>query len=263
MKALSIFLSLIGAIANLHSQKKINEFRLECYRPIVTNGMSFYYNDEWATYPLESDGSVYNRNYRNIGFSATYIRHFEKFNAGVRVGTVSRNLIETSVYKYADDQLNDRYTFNQEHLLGSIFIQRNESIKFLDLKLGLEIPYIHYGKGHTDFTRNIVNYENGNVWSTTDLNWTFVSGTGFATGLGINLGIAYKMSRKMSLGIELNKYLLYTEFSRPYSRHQYLKYKWTTPESEDIKEYHYTGTSTFKQTTFSLLIPRLFYSFHF
>lgn len=245
------------------AQKSRTEFRLECYSPIVTPGMAIYYNDDWAMFPVPREENRFIREYHNIGFSSSFIRHFSKFNAGMRIGFVTRKIDELADYTSSGDNTFQSFSFSQKHTMGSVFIQRTEDIKFLQLQLGLEMPYIHYGSAESIIQESMVNYEDGKIWSEGSGIYTSTAGAGFGTGLGINLGLACRLNKKMSLGIELNQYLLYTEFSKPVTTVSNSEMTWHYPESTTKYNRNYSQIVTLKQTVFSKSSLRVYYAVKF
>lgn len=245
------------------AQKSRTEFRLECYSPIITPGTAIYYNDDWNMYPIPREENRYMRSYHNIGFSSSFIRYYSKFNAGMRLGFVTRKIDEVLDYTSSGDNMFQSFSFSQKHTMGSIFIQRTENIKFLQLQLGLEIPYIHYGKAESITHGSSNNFEDGKIWSESTGTNKITAGSGFGTGLGINFGLSCQLNKKMGLGVELNQYLLYTEFSKPLITENKGEMTWHYPESTKKYNQNYSQIVTLKQTMFSKLSPRVFYAVKF
>lgn len=263
MKTLTITLLALCSCCALYSQHPDIEIRLETYKPIVTPGMNAYYNDEWILSPVPSNGSQYTRKYQNIGFSTACIRHFKSFNAGLRLGFVTRKVDETSSFSINNGNLFQAFSYQQKHVMGSIFIQKTETIKFLNIQIGLEIPYIKYGEATSVNSGHTESYDNGQLWSKSEGSSTYVTGSGFGTGIGLNFGIAFKLKKYMSIGAELNEYLLYTKFVKPNQVTSSNSMEYYNPESKKKTTSNYTQYVDFRQTVFSQLAPRVFYAVYF
>lgn len=250
----------------LWAQESKNEFRLECYGPVVTNGMNAYYNDNWILSYYESELYKRNRQYKNLGFSASYTRYVNKVGLGLRFGILNRYLNENNDFTFVpqEEHLREDYRFNQTHSLISLFMQRTENVKNIELKLGVEIPYIFYGSGTSVYNQYATNLENGVKWTDIHKGFDYKTGSGRATGFGFNIGAAYCFNKKrMKLGLELSDYLLFMKFSKSSIVTGEYTYHFYDPESTSHQKQTYEINSKFQQTAFSNLAPRFYYAICF
>jgi hypothetical protein len=238
---------------------------IDCFSPIMTASMNGYFNDEWILNPSDN----YSRKYTSIGFGINYLRKIKEMKIGYRFGFVIRAVEETNNYTYLSGNqyfVDEKFTYKQNHYFNSVFIQFEENIKKLSIQLAVELPYIFYGVGRNNYyNRTYSELTSGEIYSDYTLLNNQKIGSGFATGLGINLGLAYNINNSMKLGIELDEYLLYTSFTKPtnidYSENL-IDYSFSPPI-----EYPYTGNinikNNYKQIGFSRLSPRLIYTIKF
>jgi len=164
MKKLTTIVLFLASTIVSNAQKYRNEFRIESYSPIASDGFDLYINDHyWNLGYYEADKSKHNRKYINKGISASYIRHYKYFGIGIRLGYLERTIHEDSeeIYVPQEEAVTRTYYSKQAHQMGSIFIQRTEDIKNIEFKLGLEIPYINYGKNVSEGSLKGYNLENG------------------------------------------------------------------------------------------------------
>jgi len=222
--------------------------------------MAGYYNDDWMMYPMRGNNTEYSRKYSNIGFSTAFIKSYKSFNAGMRIGFVTRKLDETFYEKEKEYENFNAFTYRQKHFLTSIFIQKSERIKFLNVHIGIEIPYISYGAAASITTGYSKSYQDGKLWSEGTGANTILAGNGFGLAIGANLGASLNIRKYAKIGFEINQYFLYTEFVKPIVSSYDNKGKYYYPESDVIYKKSFTKNVNFKQATFSQIAPRVFFS---
>lgn len=217
--------------------------------------------------PTMIDGNMSSRRYTSIGFSGSYARNFKRFKAGCRLGIVTRKLQETQDYSFTDNNSSYSSTayfnYEQKHVMGSLFIAREERIKFISVQLGLEVPFIHYGKGRSELVSNYRDFESGKLYSEIPGSTTTTVGSGYATGLGSNLGLGCQLSKGMSIGLEICEYLLQTKFSKPTVSELYYDEHFTTPEQTRHHELKWSQNLGYSQLGFSRVSFRMFYAVKF
>jgi hypothetical protein len=259
---LSTILTSINCLSQNHHK---NEVMIDCFSPIMTASMKGYFNDEWILTPSDN----YSRKYTSIGFGINYSRKIKEMKIGYRFGFVIRTVEETNNYTYFSPNqyfVDEKFTYKQNHFFNSVFIQKEENIKKLSIQLAVELPFIFYGAGKNNYyNRTYSELSSGEIYS----DYTVINnqkiGSGFATGLGINIGLAYNINNSMKFGVELDEYLLYTSFTKPtnidysenlvdYSNSPPIEYPFTS--NNDIK-------NNYKQIGFSRLSPRLIYTIKF
>lgn len=191
-----------------------NEISVGVFSPIMTNSMKQYFTDEWILTP----SSNYSRKYTSLGYAVGYQRKMKEFSLGITFGLVTRSVNEKNEYDYfsgAHYFVNETFEYKQMHYLSAISITKSEEFKKLTIGLKLEIPFVLYGKGRNNY------YNRTNSEYPTDyiLTQTQKISSGFATGLGLGIGIYYKLIDNLKFGLDISEYLLYTSFTKPSSIH--------------------------------------------
>ena len=245
-------------------QRGNNEFRLECFTPVMTPSMAGYYNDDWVLGGYMVDGYKYSRNYTSIGFSGSYARKFKDFKVGCRAGLVTRKVQESDNFNYTPNNISSEYfNYDQKHVMGSLFIAREEKIKFVSIQLGLEIPFIHYGKGTSVLGQHFQEFESGKLIADHHYYDYMTTGSGYATGLGGNLSVACQLGKGMSLGMEICEYLLKAKFSKPSSFERIKDEHFISQNDTRYSDTQATLTMGYDQLGFSRVVFRMFYSVKF
>ena len=250
-------LTLTFTIFGLFAMCQKNEISIGVFSPIMTNSMKQYFTDEWLLTPSVN----YSRKYLSLGYSFSYQMKINDFSLGINLGFVTRSVSEKNEYDYnsgAHYYVNETFEYKQTHFLTSITFSKDENFKNLRIRLKSEIPFVYYGKGTNDY------YNRTNSDYPTDYIWTENQkiSAGFATGLGIGIGVYYKLTDKFNVGLEISEYLLYTSFNKPSNVHSTGKDVLGNTGAGDY-DTEYEVTNKYNQIGFSRVVPlfRIGYEF--
>ena len=264
MRTLVKIIFMLGSAISAIGQHGNNQFRLECFTPIMTPSMAGYFNDDWILMPYEVDGYTSSRKYTSIGFAGSYARNFKNFKAGCRLGFVTRKVRENQNYNYASNNITAAYyNYDQKHVMGSLFIAREERIKFISVQLGLEVPFIHYGTGRSETALDIQDFESGKLHAEFHSYRTMTTGSGYATGLGGNIALGCQLGKGMNVGMEVSEYILQSKFSKPTVSESHYDEHFTDPESRKHIDQKWTQNIGYSQLGFSRVAFRVFYAVWF
>ncbi|MBL7888207.1 MAG: hypothetical protein JNL24_01575 [Bacteroidia bacterium] len=240
-----------------------NEFKLECYSPIMTPSMRQYFNDEWILTPSNN----YSRKYYSIGFSASYSRQIKEIKIGYRFGLVLRKGEESNNYDYYSGNIyyvDEVFKYSQKHYLNSLYLSHEEELNKISIHFTFEIPFIYYGQGTNNYYNRT--YSNNNTTNEILTDYTIIDkqkiGSGYSTGFGLNIGLAFNITNSMKIGVDLCDYLLYTSFKKTSEIYHYEKSTtyFNSPPYEQTEESISTVINNYSQISFSRLVPRLYYS---
>jgi hypothetical protein len=262
-----LMFSLVYLTGFSQSDRK-NELKIECFSPIMTPSMGPYFNDEW----ILTANSNYSRKYHSIGFAASYSRCVKNVKLGYRFGFVTRKIQEINNDKYGSSNQfyeHEQFNYKQNQFLNSIFLSREEHIKSLHIQVTFEIPFIYYGVAKNIYLRNDFDIDpltNQPGLQIAEIIYETTASSGFATGLGMSIGLGYSFTKKMTVGIDLSDYLLYTHFNGPTKTHGVesgFEYDGSTNPPWISNTYDSENKINFSQWGFSRISPRLFYAFKF
>lgn len=219
--------------------------------------MKQYFTDEWLLTPSVN----YSRQYLSLGYSFSYQRKINEFSLGINLGLITRSVKEKNEYDYnsgAHYFVYETFNYKQTHFLTSISFCKDESFKNLIIRLKSEIPFVYYGKGtndyynrtHSDYPTDYILTENQKI------------SAGFATGLGIGIGVYYKLTSNLNVGLEISEYLLFTSFSKPSNVHSTGKDVLGNTGTGDY-DTEYEVTNKYSQIGFSRVVPQFRISYKF
>lgn len=209
-----------------------SKFRLEVFSPVSSSTFPTKRDDNWLGW-----GPVYKYTSKSsaMGYSVSYLRRIKGILLGYRLGWVNRYMKETNYFQFNGSRtVNETMNSRQEDIWNSILLTYEERYKNFSFKLGGELPFIHYGRQKYEYTSSTTDYLADKTLSYENrYRETQDIAPGYATGAGMNIGVAYHFSgigyrsrERVAIGVDLCNYLLYTKFvktnTRSYTSYQYI-----------------------------------------
>ncbi|MFM7663695.1 MAG: hypothetical protein ACKO68_04115 [Bacteroidota bacterium] len=237
---------------------------LRTYTPIYLTGSNKYYNDDW----ILTENSNYKRAYFKyaFGFDFTY---FLSDNVSLNFwnGLSRRTLHEESYsesYNLFGQLMTNSASFDyaQNSYNASIGLKFSESVKKFRVNMGIEISYLHTGKGKQVNSSCFMEYENVNLPdSIHSITATSIS-DGNSWGLGLSLGMEYRLTPRISLGVNVHEFLYYSLFNHS-TISQWSAYSRNTGAPTIDQEGTNESKDNFRQLAFSSLLPSLDIRYYF
>jgi hypothetical protein len=235
----------LPAFAQLtHKSEKKNQVALDACGPVVLK--ADFWPDNFVIFGV---GSQHHIQSHIIGLSASYSRQVKEVSIGYRFGVIFDRVNDNNE---TPDGSKESYIIRQNSCLNSVFLLHEEGIGKLSLRFRAELPFTWHGKRSQAYYY----YVPSTQLTYDDL---AVSPAGFSTGMGLGIGLTYKMNDKLSLGADFSEYFLFCRYAGTF----FLTQNDSFGGSPSFNNGTQSSKNDFRKWGFSQLAPRIFLAYEF
>lgn len=262
---MKLFLTIIIiSLTNTLFSQKNNELKysigIKTFTPIYLTGSDKFYNDNWIIFEPQE------RTYFKYAFGLDF-RYYFSSNVSAKLwgGISKRTLSEFSYDEFYNNCMgcggeleknSEEFKYNQTSYNFSIGINFSENINKFQLNTGIELSYLHTGKGNQDYIFWWMEYEDVNL---PDSNYAYSKTTissGNSYGIGLYIGLEYSISKHISIGTEFHQFMYYSIFKGT-STNEWTDYRRNLGTTTTFSEGESETKDNFKQIAFSTILPVL------
>lgn len=255
----SIFLLTNALFAQKNSDFKYS-LGLRTYTPIYLTGSDKYYNDDWMIYQPQK------RTYYKYAFGVDF-KYFMTNNLSLSFwnGISRRSLHEESYNEFYNncmgcggelEKTSESFEYTQNSYNASLGLNFTESIRNFRLNMGIELSYLHTGKGKQEYVNWWMEYEDVNLPDSNYAKTNTIISSGNSFGIGIYLGMEYMLTKRLSVGVNLHEFLFYSIFTNS-TTGNWTDYRRNLGTETTYNEGVFEAKDNFKQLAFSNLLPSL------
>jgi opacity protein-like surface antigen len=186
-------------------------------------------------------------------------------------GISRRSLMEESYNEFYNscmgcggelEKTSEYFSYEQNSYNASIGLNFTEIIRDFRFNMGVELSYLHTGKGKQEYVQWWMEYEDVNLPDSNYAKTNTVISSGNSFGLGINLGMEYMILKNLSLGINFHQYLFYSIFNKK-TTGNWTDYRRNLGTETTYAEGVFEIKDNFKQVAFSNILPSIDLRYYF